>query len=107
MSELSETEEPDSTCGWPLMAAVRPAIETQRLILRLPVDDDAETIAGRIRAFVASETDPEIEGPVIIRGPDDRHRRRVAEYTQRLPGPQISTGCHARGTPFGSTRQNK
>ncbi|MBS1182551.1 MAG: acetyltransferase family protein [Proteobacteria bacterium] len=45
MSELSETEDPDSPCGWPLMAAVRPAIETQRLILRPPVDDDAETIA--------------------------------------------------------------
>lgn len=45
MSELSETEEPDSPCGWPLMAAVRPAIETRRLILRPPVDDDAEVIA--------------------------------------------------------------
>lgn len=45
MSELSESEEPDSPCGWPLMAAVRPAIETRRLILRPPVDDDAETIA--------------------------------------------------------------
>jgi len=45
MSELSETEEPDSPCGWPLMAAVRPAIETRRLILRPPIDDDAETIA--------------------------------------------------------------
>lgn len=39
---------------------------------RFWLEDDAETIAGRIRAFVASETDPEIEGPVIIRGPDDR-----------------------------------
>ncbi len=45
MSELSEAEDPDSPCGWPLMAAVRPAIETQRLILRPPVDDDAEAIA--------------------------------------------------------------
>ena len=45
MSDLSESEEPDSPCGWPLMAAVRPAIETRRLILRPPVDDDAETIA--------------------------------------------------------------
>lgn len=45
MSELSEIEEPDSPCGWPLMAAVRPAIETRRLILRPPVDEDAETIA--------------------------------------------------------------
>ena len=45
MSELSEIEEPDSPCGWPLMAAVRPAIETRRLILRPPVDEDAEAIA--------------------------------------------------------------
>ena len=45
MSDLSEIEEPDSPCGWPLMAAVRPAIETRRLILRPPVDEDAETIA--------------------------------------------------------------
>ena len=30
------------------------------------LDDDAETVAGKIRAFVAAETDPEIEGPVII-----------------------------------------
>ena len=49
MSELSETEEPDSPCGWPLMAAVRPAIETRRLILRPPIDDDAETIARRLK----------------------------------------------------------
>lgn len=31
------------------------------------LDEDADTIAAGIRAFVAAETDPEIEGPVIIR----------------------------------------
>ena len=36
MSELSEPEEPDSPCGWPLMAPATPAIETRRLILRPP-----------------------------------------------------------------------
>lgn len=45
MSELSETDEPDSPCGWPLMSPVRPAIETRRLIMREPTDADAETIA--------------------------------------------------------------
>lgn len=36
---------------------------------RLP--DDAETVAARIRAHVASDPDPEIEGPVIIRSASD------------------------------------
>jgi 8-oxo-dGTP pyrophosphatase MutT (NUDIX family) len=34
---------------------------------RYHVDEPADEIARRISAFVASETDPEIEGPVIIR----------------------------------------
>ncbi|MGE0280011.1 MAG: hypothetical protein AB7P20_05280 [Rhizobiaceae bacterium] len=38
---------------------------------RFWLDEDAETIARSIRDFVASEADPEIEGPVIIRHPDD------------------------------------
>lgn len=46
MSELCETEDPDSPSGWPLMAAVRPAIETPRLLLRPPAADDAEAIAA-------------------------------------------------------------
>jgi 8-oxo-dGTP pyrophosphatase MutT (NUDIX family) len=33
--------------------------------------ETAEQLAGRIRVFVASEGEPEIEGPVIIRRPDD------------------------------------
>lgn len=35
------------------------------------LDDDADALADRIRGFVASESDPEIEGPVIIRNGDD------------------------------------
>jgi 8-oxo-dGTP pyrophosphatase MutT (NUDIX family) len=31
----------------------------------------AEAVADRIRAFVAAEEEPEIEGPVIVRGPSD------------------------------------
>jgi 8-oxo-dGTP pyrophosphatase MutT (NUDIX family) len=31
------------------------------------LDEDADTLARRIEEFVASETDPEIEGPVVIR----------------------------------------
>ncbi|KRB22766.1 MULTISPECIES: hypothetical protein [Mesorhizobium] len=34
---------------------------------RYHVDDPADEVARRISAFVAAETDPEIEGPVIIR----------------------------------------
>lgn len=39
---------------------------------RYYLDEDAETIARRIEAFVAVEPDPEIEGPVIIRGANER-----------------------------------
>lgn len=35
------------------------------------LDQDADTIAARIRDFVASEDEPEIEGPVVIRNPSD------------------------------------
>ncbi|WP_137933280.1 hypothetical protein [Mesorhizobium comanense] len=38
---------------------------------RYHVDEPADDIASRIRAFVAAETDPEIEGPVIIRDASD------------------------------------
>jgi len=38
---------------------------------RFWLDEDAETIARTIREFVAAEADPEIEGPVIIRNPED------------------------------------
>ncbi|TIT66632.1 MAG: hypothetical protein E5W90_11920 [Mesorhizobium sp.] len=38
---------------------------------RYHVDEAADEIASRIRAFVASEADPEIEGPVIIRHAGD------------------------------------
>jgi hypothetical protein len=37
------------------------------LFRRYHVDEPADEIARRISAFVASEPDPEIEGPVIIR----------------------------------------
>lgn len=36
------------------------------------LDETAETLAERIAAFVASEAEPEIEGPVVIRAADDR-----------------------------------
>lgn len=35
------------------------------------LDEDAETIAARIRDFVASDPEPEIDGPVIIRDASD------------------------------------
>jgi 8-oxo-dGTP pyrophosphatase MutT (NUDIX family) len=38
---------------------------------RYYMDETAEAIAERIRAFVAAEQEPEIEGPVIVRGPHD------------------------------------
>lgn len=38
---------------------------------RYHVDEPADDIASRIRAFVAAEADPEIEGPVIIRNATD------------------------------------
>jgi 8-oxo-dGTP pyrophosphatase MutT (NUDIX family) len=38
---------------------------------RYHVDGSADDIASRIRAFVAAEVDPEIEGPVIIRNATD------------------------------------
>jgi 8-oxo-dGTP pyrophosphatase MutT (NUDIX family) len=34
---------------------------------RYHVDEPADEVARRVSAFVAAETDPEIEGPVIIR----------------------------------------
>jgi len=52
---------------------------------RFWLDEGAEEIAQRIRDFVAGETDPEIEGPVIIRGPDDRPdglRPHMAAFAQ-------------------------
>ena len=38
---------------------------------RFWLDEDAETIAGRISAFVAAEPEPEIVGPVLIRDAQD------------------------------------
>ena len=38
---------------------------------RYYLNEPAETVAERIRAFVAAEVEPEIEGPVIVRGPSD------------------------------------
>jgi len=35
------------------------------------LDVNADEIADRVRAFVAGEADPEIEGPVILRAADD------------------------------------
>lgn len=50
------------------------------------LEDDAETLARRIEVFVASEVDPEIEGPVIIRSVADkpdgmaRHMTAIIEW---------------------------
>jgi 8-oxo-dGTP pyrophosphatase MutT (NUDIX family) len=41
------------------------------LFRRYYLDEAAETVADRIRAFVASEVEPEIEGPVIVRSARD------------------------------------
>lgn len=41
------------------------------LFRRYYLGEDAETAAERIRAFVASEAEPEIEGPVVIRSASD------------------------------------
>jgi 8-oxo-dGTP pyrophosphatase MutT (NUDIX family) len=38
---------------------------------RYYLPEPAETIADRIRAFVAAEAEPEIEGPIIVRSPRD------------------------------------
>jgi 8-oxo-dGTP pyrophosphatase MutT (NUDIX family) len=38
---------------------------------RYYLDEPAEAVAEHIRAFVAAEEEPEIEGPVIVRGPRD------------------------------------
>jgi 8-oxo-dGTP pyrophosphatase MutT (NUDIX family) len=39
---------------------------------RYYIDENADIIAEAIRDFVDGDPEPEIEGPVIIRGPDDR-----------------------------------
>ncbi|PLP60433.1 hypothetical protein CYK37_04660 [Mesorhizobium loti] len=41
------------------------------LFRRYYLGEDAETVADTIRTFVASETEPEIEGPVVIRSAHD------------------------------------
>ena len=35
------------------------------------LDEDGETIAAKVRAFVAAERDPEIDGPIVIRHAGD------------------------------------
>jgi 8-oxo-dGTP pyrophosphatase MutT (NUDIX family) len=50
------------------------ALATERgtvIFRRYFLDEDAETIASRIRDFVASEVEPEIEVPVVIRHAHD------------------------------------
>ncbi len=50
------------------------ALATERgtvIFRRYFLDEDADEIAARIGEFVAGDADPEIEGPVVIRGPDD------------------------------------
>ena len=61
MSELSETDEPDSPCGWPLMSPVRPSIETRRLIMREPTD--AERLESVERE---ARTRGRIEGSLVM-----------------------------------------
>jgi len=50
------------------------ALGTERgavIFRRYFLEETADTIAARIRDFVASEAEPEIEGPVVIRSADD------------------------------------
>jgi len=50
------------------------ALSTERgtvIFRRYYLDQDADEIAARIREFVAGDAEPEIEGPVVIRGKDD------------------------------------
>lgn len=44
------------------------------VVRRFHLDEDADIVADRIARFVAGESDPEIEGPVVIRGPGDLPR---------------------------------
>jgi 8-oxo-dGTP pyrophosphatase MutT (NUDIX family) len=41
------------------------------IVRRFYLDADAEDVAANIRRFVAAQADPEIEGPVVIRGSHD------------------------------------
>lgn len=43
------------------------------------LDEDADTVAARIRAFVAAEEEPEIEGPVLIRHAADLPDRLTSQ----------------------------
>lgn len=50
------------------------ALATDRgtvIFRRYFLDEDAERIAARIRDFVSAESEPEIDGPVVIRSPGD------------------------------------
>jgi len=38
---------------------------------RYYIPEPAQAVADRIRAFVAAEAEPEIEGPIIVRSPRD------------------------------------
>lgn len=58
------------------------SLDTGTVIFRrYLLDQDADTIAARIRDFVASEDEPEIEGPVIIRGASDLPDGLMAQMT--------------------------
>ena len=48
---------------------------------RYYLNEPAETVAERISAFVAAEEEPEIEGPVIVRGPSNL----PADMAQHIP----------------------
>jgi 8-oxo-dGTP pyrophosphatase MutT (NUDIX family) len=48
------------------------SLETGTVIFRRYfLEQDADTVAARIRTFVANDDDPEIEGPVVIRSASD------------------------------------
>jgi 8-oxo-dGTP pyrophosphatase MutT (NUDIX family) len=59
---------------------------TTVIFRRYHLAESADAIAARISAFVAAEAEPEIEGPVIIRGPDDLpdglmpHMRAIVDW---------------------------
>ncbi|MEQ1942959.1 NUDIX domain-containing protein [Mesorhizobium sp. VNQ89] len=70
------------------------ALATERgtvIFRRYFVEEDAESITSRIRDFVAAESEPEIEGPVVI-----RNARDLAEGLMEHMKPMID--WHFSGT---------
>lgn len=63
--------DPGSTSRDPILHAYSGSTGTA-IVRRFYLQAEAEEVAERIRRFVASQAEPEIEGPVIIRSPHAR-----------------------------------